>query len=97
VGSASIKISGPTSPIHAVFKKCRASYNVVMPLEGDRQPAKKLPNPETCRAIRAHGPGLVYCLVLNPGDCKHVRFLDEAAYCLNPDREDIIARTKSAI
>jgi hypothetical protein len=48
---------------------------------------------EQCRARRANGPGMVYCLVADPRDCKHVGFMDGTPLCLNPDRESIIART----
>jgi hypothetical protein len=57
-------------------------------------PIRKLPDPDICRAQHTDGPGLVFCLVTTPYDCKHAGFLDEVAYCLHPKREEIIARTK---
>lgn len=50
-----------------------------------------------CRAKRANGPGMVYCLATEPRSCKHVGFFDNIALCLNPDREEIIARTKNPV
>jgi hypothetical protein len=57
-------------------------------------PTRKLPDAAICQARRADGPGMVFCLVDEPGDCKHAQRFDEAWYCLHPEREDIIARTK---
>ncbi len=48
---------------------------------------------EQCRAQRANGPGMVYCLKAGVPDCEHVGLMDSIPYCLNPDREAIIART----
>jgi hypothetical protein len=48
---------------------------------------------EQCRAKRANGPGMVYCLAANPRGCEHVGFMDGHPLCLNPDREAIITRT----
>ena len=64
-------------------------------IKPDSKPTKKLPDPATCRAVRADGPGLVSCLVTNPRDCPHVGFFDAQAFCLSPQREEIIIRTLS--
>lgn len=49
---------------------------------------------EQCRAQRANnGPGFVYCLKAGVPNCEHIGFMDTIPYCLNPDREAIIART----
>jgi hypothetical protein len=54
---------------------------------------RQLPNPAICRAKAALWPGVVHCLVHAPTDCPHARFFNEAAYCNNPTRTSIIART----
>lgn len=53
--------------------------------------------PEPCRAKRANGPGLVFCLTPNKTDCEHVGHIENIRFCLNPDREAIIARTLESI
>jgi len=59
--------------------------------------APKLPDAAICRALRADGPGMVACLADRPRDCKHASFFNDAAYCLHPDREAIIARTQARL
>lgn len=56
---------------------------------------RRLPNPAVCRAKAAHWPGVVYCLVNNPGVCIHVRYFNDVAYCRHPEREHIIARSNA--
>jgi hypothetical protein len=59
------------------------------------KPLKKLPDPSICRAVRADGPGLVACLVAEARECQYIGYFDEHAFCLNPNREEIIIRTMS--
>lgn len=48
---------------------------------------------DQCRAQRANGPGMVFCLNPNGRQCEHVGFIDHLKLCLHPEREQIIART----
>jgi hypothetical protein len=59
----------------------------------EQESVRRLPNPAICRAKPARWPGVVYCLVHNPTDCKYARHFNEVAYCTSPDRDSIIART----
>jgi hypothetical protein len=60
-------------------------------------PAANPPQPgepyRHCRAKRANGPGMVFCLNDQFSDCEHVGYMAQLKLCLNPDRERIIART----
>ena len=56
---------------------------------------RQLPNPAICRAKPANWPNVVFCLVPHPTDCKHARFFNEVAYCIHPQRDAIMARTKA--
>ena len=56
---------------------------------------RHLPNPAICRAKPANWPNVVLCLVPHPGDCPQARYFNEVAYCIHPQREAIMARTKA--
>jgi len=60
-----------------------------------RETVRKLPNPAICRARHAKWPGMVYCLVRDPTECRHVRYFNEVAYCTHPKNEAIIAKTEA--
>ncbi len=52
---------------------------------------------DRCRAQRANGPGMVFCLHPDGRQCEHVGFFDHLMLCLHPDREAIIARTHAGV
>ena len=60
------------------------------------RPVRKLPAEALCRAKRASGPGMVACLTPDSSDCDHFGFFEGAALCLNPHRDEIVARTQTA-
>jgi hypothetical protein len=67
--------------------------------ESDKIPGpigvRQLPNPAICRAKPANWPNVVLCLVPHPSDCKQARYFNEVAYCIHPQRDAIMARTKA--
>lgn len=56
---------------------------------------RQLPNPAICRAKPANWPNVVLCLVPHPSDCKLARYFNDVAYCIHPERNAIMARTKA--
>ena len=38
---------------------------------------------------------MVLCLVPHPSDCKLARYFNDVAYCIHPERNAIMARTKA--
>ena len=58
--------------------------------------ARALPDFSKCRARRFGGSEVVYCLTDNPGSCIHALLFSAGTFCLHPDREKFIARTKAA-
>jgi hypothetical protein len=49
--------------------------------------------PARCRAKWAALPGVAFCLDSKAADCDNRRYFNEVAYCIHPDREEIIGRT----
>jgi hypothetical protein len=59
------------------------------------KPARTLPDVAICRARHSGFGGYADCLVDKPGDCPYALSFGHGCFCLNPEREEIVARTKA--
>jgi hypothetical protein len=55
----------------------------------DPKPIQAPPAAGGCRVER-YDSRLISCLMPNPQDCIHAGFINDDAFCLHPDREEIL-------
>ena len=58
-------------------------------------PSRSEPDLDSCRAKVAGFGDYVDCQVLNPAACIHALSFAEGHLCLHPERNEIVARTKT--
>ena len=57
--------------------------------------ARTLPDVAICRARHSGFGGYADCLVDAPSSCRYALSFGNGCFCLNPEREGIVARTEA--